>query len=98
MALRRRRRQAVRLLDAESGQSLDDRDRGVPGHADPRPRRLGARLLPELPEPTPGLHRRFLQRHQLERGQQAPRRRHEVSGLYLFIAPTPARCAGVFCF
>ena len=37
---------------------------------DPRPRRLGARLLPEVPEPPPGLHRRVVERRELGRGQQ----------------------------
>ena len=31
-------------------------------HADPRARRVGTRLLPQLPEPPPRLHRRLFQR------------------------------------
>ena len=44
-----------------------------------RPRRLGARLLPQLSEPPPRLHRRLLERRRLgcRRGQL--RRRDEVS-------------------
>ncbi len=38
------------------------------GHPDPRPRRLGARLLPELPEPSSGVHRRVVERGRLGRG------------------------------
>ena len=34
-----------------------------------RDRRLGTRLLPEIPEPPSRLHRRFLERDQLERGR-----------------------------
>ena len=35
------------------------------------PRRVGARLLPEVPEPPPGLHRRVLERRQLGEGQRS---------------------------
>ncbi len=34
-------------------------------------RRLGARLLPEVPEQAPGLHRRLVERRQLGRGRAA---------------------------
>src|SRR4051795_3695729 len=37
-------------------------------------RRVGARLLPEVPEPPPGLPGRVLERGQLEQGRRAPRR------------------------
>ncbi len=50
---------------------------GEPGHATlggllagSRPRRLGARLLPQLPEPAPGLHRGLLEGRRLEAGQR----------------------------
>ena len=38
-------------------------------------RRLGARLLPALPEPPPRLHRRVVERRRLGRGRRALRRR-----------------------
>ena len=38
--------------------------------ADPRPRRLGARLLPEVSEPPARLHRRLVERGELGRGEQ----------------------------
>ena len=38
------------------------------GKARPRPRRLGARLLSEVSEPPPGLHRRLVERRQLGSG------------------------------
>src|SRR5690606_40932254 len=48
-------------------------------HADPRTRRLGTRLLPELPEQAPRLCRRFLERGELGlRGRTF--RRGEVIG------------------
>jgi len=34
--------------------------------------RVGARLLPEVPEPAPRLHRCVVERRQLERSEQAP--------------------------
>ena len=37
---------------------------------DPRARRLGARVLPEVPEPPARLHRRVVERGELGRGQQ----------------------------
>ena len=43
--------------------------------ADPRLRRLGARLLPEVPEQAPGLHRRLVERRQLGEGGRALRSR-----------------------
>ena len=50
----------------EPGQPADGRQ-----EADPRHRRLGARLLPEVPEPPSRLPRRLVERRQLGRGQQA---------------------------
>ena len=54
---------------------------GQPGLADlrrpdaaARRRRLGARLLPEVPEQAPRLHRRLVERRQLGRGGQPVRR------------------------
>ena len=49
-------------LDAEPGLARDGR-----ADARSRRRRLGARLLPELPEPATGLPRRMVERRQLER-------------------------------
>ena len=43
--------------------------------AAPRDRRLGARLLPEVPEPPSGLRRRLVGRRQLGRGRPSLRRR-----------------------
>lgn len=44
--------------------------RGRHGHgAHPRPRRVGARLLPQVPEPQAGVHRRLLERRQLGGGE-----------------------------
>lgn len=48
----------------QPGQPADERQ-----YADPRPGRMGARLLPEVPEPPPGIHRRFLQRDRLAGGR-----------------------------
>ena len=49
---------------------------GVEGSdAAPRRRRLGARLLPQVPEQAPGLPGRVLERGQLGRGLEALRRR-----------------------
>ena len=42
-------------------------------HTAPRHRRLGARLLPQLPEPSPRLPRRVVERRQLGRGGEAVR-------------------------
>ena len=42
-------------------------------HAAPRPRRLGTRLLLEVPEQAARIHRRVLEHHQLGRGQRALR-------------------------
>src|ERR1039458_2143616 len=49
-----------------------DRSRQAPAA---RRRRLGARLLPALPEPPAGLHRRVVERRRLGRGRAALRRR-----------------------
>ncbi len=49
---------------AEPGQPVDGREEG-----DPRHRRVGARLLPEIPEPPPRLPRRVVERGQLGRSQ-----------------------------
>ena len=43
-------------------------------------RRLGARLLPEVPEQAPGLHRRMVERRQLGRGREAVRERRLGTG------------------
>ena len=66
--------------------------------ADPRPRRLGARLLPEVPEPPARLHRRVVERRQLGRGEPAVRtvtrstdagpRRSRLTGPVPFSAPS----------
>ena len=62
------------LIDA--GGKLGDREHRQPGQpadgreeADPRPRRVGTRLLPEVPEPPARLHRGVVERRQLGRGQ-----------------------------
>ena len=48
-------------------------------NGDPRPRRLGARVLPEVSEPAAGLHRGVVERRELGRGGEAIRR--DCSGL-----------------
>ena len=59
--LDRRRRQAEARLDGEPGQSAHGRRRrGHRRHANPRARRVGARVLPAVSEPSPGLHRRVV--------------------------------------
>ncbi len=63
----RRRRQARRSRAAPNQDSplMEGKK------ADPRRRRVGARLLPEVPEPPSRLHRRVVERGQLGRGEQA---------------------------
>ena len=68
LARPRRRRLALGRVDAEPGLAAD----GGPD-ADPRDRRLGARVLPPVPEPPPGLPRRLVGRGQLERRPGPPR-------------------------
>ena len=41
--------------------------------ADPRPRRVGARLLPEVPEPPARLHHRLVERRELGRSREGLR-------------------------
>ena len=80
----RRRRQALRQrldvaglrrhrprgqVDAEPGQPVARQRRAAPRH-----RRLGARLLPQLPEPPPGLPGGVVERGQLGRGRPPLRR------------------------
>ena len=53
----------ARSTTAASSSIIEHAEPGQPAHgrqdgADPRPRRVGARLLPQVPEPPPGLHRR----------------------------------------
>ena len=57
--------QAVDYEHAEPGQPADGRQ-----DADPRPRRLGARVLPEVPEPPARLHGGVVERRELGGGQQ----------------------------
>ena len=58
---------------------VDDAQPGQPDHRRPDAaagrRRLGARLLPEVPEPAPRLPRRVVERRQLGQGRRALRRR-----------------------
>ena len=55
----------VGRLHRQPGQPADGKAAPARRHADPRPRRLGARLLPQLPEPPPRLHRGVLERREL---------------------------------
>ncbi len=63
--------------------------------SDPRQRRLGARVLPQVPEQAPRLPRRLVERHQLGRSQQAlrqsqgikPSRQLSAASSQLFCAP-----------
>ena len=64
-----------RLLDPEPGQPDHDRR-----HAAPRHRRVGARLLPPVPEPAPRLPRRLVERRQLGGGCAAIRGGSRVTG------------------
>ena len=48
-------------------------------HAAARRRRLGARVLPEVPEQAPGLHRRVVERGRLGCGRRAVRQRRFVT-------------------
>ena len=61
---RGQRRQARDHQHAEPGQPADGRQEGHP-----RRGRLGARLLPEVPEPPRRLPRRVLERRELERSE-----------------------------
>ena len=63
---RQRRRQALDHEHAEPGQPAHGRQ-----DRDPRPRRLGARVLPEVPEPSAGLHHGVVERRELGRGNGA---------------------------
>ena len=69
MAREGRERPTAHHEPAEPGQPADDRP-----HADRRPRRVGARLLPQVPEQAPRLHRRVLQRGELGRGGEEVQR------------------------
>ena len=60
------RQQADHREQPEPGQPADGRQEGRVRH-----RRVGARLLPEVSEPPPRLHRRVVERRQLGRDQQA---------------------------
>ena len=66
LADRRQGRQARRHLDAQPGQPAHGRPHPAPG-----PRRLGARLLPQVPEPPARLHRRLVEHGQLGRDRPA---------------------------
>uniref|UniRef100_A0A0N4ZXW7 Uncharacterized protein n=1 Tax=Parastrongyloides trichosuri TaxID=131310 RepID=A0A0N4ZXW7_PARTI len=70
----RAERQAEDHLDAEPGQLPDGLRRGK-GRAPARRRRLGARLLPEVPEPPRRVPGRLLVHRELEQGQRPVRRR-----------------------
>ncbi len=72
------------LVHDGSGLAVDQH--GQPGLADlrrpdaaARRRRLGARLLPEVPEPPARLHRRLVERRRLARGGQPLRRGPDLS-------------------
>src|SRR5688572_33086931 len=68
MAHRGEGRQGDDRVLAEPGQSTHGREA-----RDPRARRLGARVLPQVPEPPSGLHRGVVERGELGRGGQALR-------------------------
>ena len=65
LARQKRRRKAVRDLDAEPGQPAHGRVRDSAA----RPRCLGACLLPQVSEPSAGLHRRLVEHSELGRGR-----------------------------
>ncbi|CAA9465702.1 MAG: Superoxide dismutase [Mn], partial [uncultured Rubrobacteraceae bacterium] len=62
-------------LHREDGQPGLAADGGQDAH--PGPGRVGARLLPQLPEPPPRVHKRLVERRQLGRGRSPLRRRQE---------------------
>ena len=67
----------------QEGRGRKHRQPGQPAvrrqHADPGPGRVGTRLLPEVSEPSPGLHRRVLQRGELGRSRAPLPRRDRLS-------------------
>src|SRR5579885_1125784 len=63
----------ARVNDAEPGQPSDGGEDAAPRH-----RRLGARLLPQVPEPPPRLPGGLVGRRQLGRGRPALRGRRDV--------------------
>ena len=72
-------RQRLGVAHRQQRQAVD-REHGQPGQpdlgrqeADPRHRRVGARLLPEVPEPPPRLHHRVVERGELGGGESAVR-------------------------
>ena len=74
---RRPLRQRLGVAD-QRGRRAQHRELAQPGRSGhggqerhPRPRRLGARLLPEVPEPAPRLHLGLVQHDQLGRGEPA---------------------------
>jgi hypothetical protein len=73
-------RQAEGHLDAQPGQPPDGRRRAK-GRCRAGRRRLGARLLSEIPEPPGRLSEGFLGGGELEQGQRPLRRRHDLIGL-----------------
>ena len=64
---------------------VSTREPGQPAHrrqdAAARRGRLGARLLPEVPEQAPGLHRRVVERRELGQGGRALQRRGRLTAL-----------------
>ena len=98
-----RRGSAVRLRLGVAGPRrlrAEDHIHGEPGlaglrrpDAAPRRGRLGARLLPEVPEQAPGLPRRLLERRQLGRGRK-PVRGSGLGPLRRPRAPRPAAGPG----
>ena len=83
------RRQAGHRVHAQSGQPDFGRRQGLlwPG-------RLGARLLPEIPEPPARIHRGLVERDQLGTGRSELRRRKEVTSATRRVAPRRSSVQG----
>lgn len=85
----------LRYNTREPGRQPSDGRRKLHGYgAHPRPRRVGARLLPEVPEPQARVHRRLLERRQLGSGKLyfvawTSRRGNVSGGVWWCFAPVP---------
>src|SRR5215203_4092129 len=83
---RARRLGTGRGLDRESGLARLRRTDAAAGR-----RRLGARVLPQVPEQAPGLHRRLVERRELAGGRQPLRRRRVARNAQPMRRSSPVR-------
>ena len=65
-------------------------------HPDPGPRRLGARLLPQVPEPPARLHRRLVEHRSTGRRSAGGSRPQEVVGQSV-VGPVHRPCVAIHC-